>query len=264
MKHQIKTVSVIMILFSCLLMPGLLNAQELTDKEKARANNPLANTKAFNIQYYYRPNLNGIEGGQAHTAWFRLAVPTGPILWRLSLPLETRLVNNSTTNFSESGLGDVDLFAAYLAVVEPTLTFGLGPAASFNTASDDALGTGKNTLGAAVVVFVIPNKQIQLGGLVIWRTDIGGDENRGGVNILAVQPILLWQLGKGLYFRSVPIWAFDLENGHYHVPMGFGIGQVFKVGNIVYNFFVEPQFSILVKGAGQPVFQIYTALNMQF
>ncbi|RLD27669.1 MAG: hypothetical protein DRI70_04295, partial [Bacteroidetes bacterium] len=104
----------------------------------------------------------------------------------------------------------------------------------------------------------------QVGGLVIWRTDISGDENREGVNILAVQPILLWQLGKGLYFRSVPIWAFDLQNGHYNVPMGFGIGQIFKIKNIVFNFFVEPQFSILVKGAGQPVFQIYTALNMQF
>ncbi len=264
MKPQIKYGTILIFFLSFFICPCLLKAQELTDEEKAKANNPLANTKAFNVQYYYRPNLNLIEGGQANTAWFRLAIPTGRILWRLSAPLETRLVNNSTTNFSESGLGDLDLFAAYLAVMKSKFTFGFGPAASFNTASDDALGTGKNTLGAAVIVFAIPDKQFQVGGLVIWRTDIGGDENREGVNILAVQPILLWQLGKGLYFRSVPIWAFDLQNGHYNVPMGFGMGQIFKIKNVVFNFFVEPQFSILVKGAGQPVFQIYTALNMQF
>ena len=173
-------------------------------------------------------------------------------------------MNNSSVNYSKSGFGDLDLFAAYLAVMEPTFTFGVGPSASFNTASDPALGSGKNTLGAAAVVFASPVPQIQVGGLLIWRTDIGGDENRDKVNFLAAQPFYFWQVGKGFYFRGAPIWSFDLEKGHYHVPLGLGIGQVIKIGGVMYNFFVEAQPSVLVYGAGQPAWQIFFALNTQF
>ena len=158
-------------------------------EELAKANNPLADLIAFNVQYYYRPQLNETTGGMANTTWFRFAVPTGRILWRLSAPLETRHINNETTNISKSGFGDLDLFAAYLIASKPKFTFGLGPAASFNTASDKALGSGKNTLGVAAVAFAAPNPQFQFGGLVTWRADVGGDTSRDGVNMLAVQPL---------------------------------------------------------------------------
>ena len=66
------------------------------------------------------------------------------------------------------------------------------------------------------------------------------------------------------YLRSSPAWAFDLENDTYNVPIGFGIGKVIKTGGTVYNIFVEPQFTILHKGVGQPELQIFVGLNMQF
>jgi len=266
MKHQIKKTHVMLLIFSFFILPCLLNAQqsELTDEEKARANNPLANIKGVNIQHYYRPHLNLTEGGMANTTWFRGIMPTGRILWRASLPLETRHLNNSATNFSSSGIGDLDVMAAYLAVMTPKLTFGIGPAATFDTASDDALGSGKNTLGVAAIVFAVLSPQFQTGGLVIWRASIGGDENRDSTSVLAIQPFFIFQLGKGLYFRSVPIWVFDVKNNYHHVPLGLGIGKVIKIKKVVYNFFVEAQPSILVKGPGQPTFQFYAALNMQF
>jgi hypothetical protein len=61
-----------------------------------------------------------------------------------------------------------------------------------------------------------------------------------------------------------PIWFFDLETGDYNVPFGLGAGRVTKVGSIVYNMFVEPQFTFLHDGIGQPAFQLFTGLNMQF
>lgn len=262
------TISTLML---CLVLNLNSFAQETQEQksgpsaeELAKANNPLADLIAFNVQYYYRPQLNEVTGGMANTTWFRFAVPTGRVLWRLSAPLETRFINNETTNFSKSGLGDLDLFAAYLAVMKPSLTFGVGPAASFNTASDAALGSGKNTLGVAAVAFAAPSPEFQYGGLVTWRADLGGDKSRESVNLLAVQPFYFWQLGKGLYFRGAPIMPFDLDKGEYHVPVGLGIGKVIKMKKTVFNFFVEPQPSVLVQGAGQPTFQIYGALNMQF
>ena len=256
--------STAIIILSLILLPGILLAQEVSDAEKAQANNPLAEFTACNFHYYYRPEINEVEGGQFNTFWLRVAFPTGRILWRFSAPVETRFVNNQSVTFSNSGFGDVDAMGAYLILTKPDFSFGIGPDVTFDTASDDALGSGKTSLGLAAIVFAIPNPQFQTGGLIIWKTSIAGDDNRSDVNMLAIQPFLIWQLGKGLYFRSVPIWSFDLESGHYHVPMSMGVGQVMKIGSTVFNFFIELQPSILVYGAGQPTFQVFSALNMQF
>ncbi len=263
--------SLMLVLFGLLIF-GTTNAQDkppqkagMTDAEKAAANNPLASKNALNMQYYFRPNLNEVEGGAANSFYLRAAVPTwGKVLWRLTVPLETRFVNNPSTNFSESGLGDISLFAAYLAVTKPKLTFGIGPSATFNTASGAALGSGRNSLGVAAVIFAAPNPRIQVGGLVIAQTDIGGDATRSKVAFLAIQPFYIFQVGKGFYFRGAPIMPIDLKTGYYSVPLGMGIGQVIKIDKTVLNFFIEPQPSILVYGPGQPKFQIYGALNIQF
>lgn len=233
-------------------------------EELAKANNPLADVMAFNIQYYFRPNLNEVENGQANTMWMRFAAPTGPVLWRVSVPLESRIIKDGENSFSKTGLGDIDIFAAYLAVNKPKLTLGIGPSASFNTAADESLGSGKNTLGLAAIAFAAPSPSFQVGGLVTWKTDVGGDSLRDDVNLLAIQPFYFWQLGKGLYFRGAPIIPVDLDTGNYHLPLGLGIGKVVKMNKTVFNFFIEPQPSVLLKGPGQPTFQIYGAVNMQF
>jgi hypothetical protein len=48
------------------------------------------------------------------------------------------------------------------------------------------------------------------------------------------------------------------------MPLGVGIGKVFKRGKTVFNAFVEPQFSIADDGPGQPEWQIFLGFNMQF
>lgn len=228
--------------------------------ELAKANNPLADMKAFNLQNYYIPKLYGVPDEVANVFWLRAAAPTGRILWRASLPFSTV----PTGADPEAGLGDFDLFAAYLAVQTPTLTFGIGPSVVAPTASNDVLGSGKWQGGVAAVGFASPSPQFQIGALVIWRSSFAGDDARANTNVLAVQPFAFWQLGGGTYLRAAPIWAFDLENDTYNVPFGFGIGKVTKIGRTVFNIFIEPQFTILHNGTGQPAFQLFTALNMQF
>ncbi len=72
------------------------------------------------------------------------------------------------------------------------------------------------------------------------------------------------QLGKGTYLRSAPLLIFDLENNTNNVPIGFGIGKVVKKIRTVFNMFIEPQFTILHDGLGQPEFQAFAGLNLQF
>ncbi|WP_044210320.1 hypothetical protein [Flammeovirga sp. OC4] len=233
-----------------------------TAEEKAQANNPLANLTAFNLQQYYSPNLSGNSEATQSSYWMRFATPTGRVLWRASLPINT--YSNPELGISRSGLGDFDLFGAYLAVSKPTLSVGIGPSVSAPTATHSSLGTGKWTAGAAAVAYASVSPQFQVGGLAIWRTDVGGDANRNDVNFMAIQPFAFWQVSNGMYFRTAPTWNFNLEKGEYNVPVGFGIGKIVKVGNTVCNFFVEPQYSVLHHGDNQAIFQLYSALNMQF
>lgn len=57
--------------------------------------------------------------------------------------------------------------------------------------------------------------------------------------------------------------VFDIDNDKYHVPVGLGIGKVVPTRKAAFNLFVEPQFTILSRGAGQPELQIFIGVNTQ-
>ena len=55
-----------------------------------------------------------------------------------------------------------------------------------------------------------------------------------------------------------------IESGDFAIPFGLGIGKVMKAGNVVYNMFLEPQFTFLHNGTGQPKVQLFAGLHLQF
>jgi hypothetical protein len=231
-------------------------------EELARANNPLADVSAFNLQNYYVPELQGLPDQTANTMWLRGIVSLGRTLIRASLPLSTVPAGEGG---SLSGVGDLNAFAAYIAV-QGAVNFGLGPLLVAPTADKDELGAGKWQLGAALVTFVAKSPAVQYGGLVTWQTSVAGEDDRPDTSLLATQWFGIWQLGKGTYLRSTPVWVFDLKTGNYNVPFGLGIGKVVKPGGDgpVFNLFMEPQFTVLHEGPGQPMLQWFTGINMQF
>ena len=227
----------------------------------AQANNPLADLVAFNIQNYFIAELSGTDRN-ANQAWLRYAQPFGNWLFRGSLPL-SRLPDSPTT--SESGIGDANAFLAYLFDTgNPAVSLGAGPLVGVPTATDDALGTDQWSAGAAAVYFNAESRVVQYGGLVTYQVKVGGSDRAPDTHLLAVQPFGFVQLGEGNYLRGAPIWAFNLETGDYSVPLGLGYGKVIKLENTVLNVFFEPQFTVLSEGPGQPEFQLFAGLNMQF
>ena len=259
-----KTVCHCLTLLVALTVVGLATpAQAQSAEELAKANNPLASMTAFNLQNYYVPTLYGLPDSKANTFWFRYAKPifNGKVLVRASLPLGTV---PTAARDPKSGIGDFNIIGFYLAVSKPTSTFGIGPILAAPTASENALGTGKWQTGVAMVAFKVLSPQIQLGGLLTGQWSVGGDEDRADTGIVAVQPFMFVQLGGGTYLRSAPLWFYNLETDDYNIPFGFGIGKVVKVGNVVYNIFLEPQFTVLHEGVGQPALQVFSGLNLQF
>ena len=232
--------------------------------QAAQANNPLANLKTFNLHNYYISELSGTDES-ANQFWLRyaqpLSTPIGSWLIRASLPVSRLPVGED----SESGLGDANAFAAYLFDTgNPRVSLGVGPLFGIPTATDDALGTDQWSAGLAAVLFNASHPTVQWGGLVTYQYKIGGSGRVPDVNLLAVQPFGIVQMGSGYYLRSSGIWAFNLESGDYAVPVGLGVGKVLKVGRTVLNAFVEPQYSIVDDGPGQPQFQVFMGFNMQF
>ena len=226
----------------------------------AQANNPLANMTAFNIQDYYMGDLSGTDD-TANQGWLRFAKPFSVAgtnwLMRASLPVYT-----SPT--PETGIGDFNIFAAYLIDTgNPAVSFGVGPQLTAPTASEDALGSDKWSAGIANVLFNAESRVFQYGYLLTWQASFAGSGDED-VNMGALQPFAFMQLGGGTYLRAAPIWQYDFENDHYNMPLGIGIGQVFKKEKTVFNLFVEPQFSVAHEGAGQALWQVFSGFNMQF
>ncbi len=253
-------VAILLILLT--VSAGTLLAAKDSKSDEAQANNPLANFVAFNIQNYYVSSLSELDDQNANTFFLRYAQPFGKWLMRASLPVSRVPTGTSTTT---SGLGDLNANFFYLIDTgNPAVSFGVGPQITLPTASEDETGTDKTQAGVSIVYFSAKSRFFQWGGLLTWQTDVGGSGRAPDTEFLAVQPFYLFQLGKGLYLRGAPIWAFNLEANDYHVPIGLGLGKVVKQGDTVYNFFAEPQFTILDRGPGQPEFQFYVALNMQF
>lgn len=235
------------------------------DSALKQANNPLANMKALNFHNYYVPELAGVDD-TANTFWVRYAQPVstgvGDWLVRASLPVSTVPTGMQE---NESGLGDGNVFAAYLFDTgDPSLSYGVGPLLGVPTATDDVLGRDQWSAGAAAVLFDARSAHFQYGGLLTYQHKIGGSDRAPDTNLLAAQPFGILQMGNGVYFRSSGIWAFDLESGDYSVPVGAGLGRVVKIGKVVLNFFAEPQFTVLQDGNGQPEFQLFFGFNTQF
>ena len=241
---------------------GFAQDDDGSDGSAVEANNPLASFTAFNVHNYYTPELTGLPDQTSNTMWLRYAKPFGKWLFRGSLPFSN--VPTGPTS-SQSGMGDLNMFAAYLFDMDkPGVAFGVGPQVTLDTASDDATGTGKTQAGLAVVYFDGSSSVFQWGGLVTWQTDVAGDSDRADTELLVMQPFYFLQLGNGYYFRGAPNWVFNREADTYHVPIGAGLGRVIMTEKVVFNLFVEPQFTVLSKGDGQPKLQVFAGFNMQF
>ncbi|WIY24422.1 hypothetical protein [Parasedimentitalea psychrophila] len=249
------------------LLPLSLHAQSDSASDAAQANNPLADIKAFNIQNYYIGEFTGLGNATGNQFVLRYAQPIsiGDTKWliRASLPYNSFPVGPGGQKVS--AIGDFDIFAAYqFETGKPGVSFAIGPQVVAPTATDDRLGSDQWQLGVANVYFNATSPIIQYGYLLTWRGGVGDTHGRTRISQGAIQPFVFYQLGNGYYTGGAPIWSYNFKNDSYAVPIGIRLGKVTKRNKTVFNFFVEPQYTVAHKGNGLPKWQIYLALNMQF
>jgi len=248
-------------------LAGAAGAQEnAAANAVAQANNPLANFTAFNLHNYYIGELTAPDD-YANQFWVRFAQPfsIGKTKWlmRASLPVNTFPVAPELDH--KTGLSDLNVFAAYLIDTgNPTLSFGVGPQVTAPTATEEALGSEKWSLGFVNTLFSFSSRKIQYGYLLSWQASVAGANDRADVNLGAFQPFVFYQLGGRWYLRSTGVCAYNFENDTYSVPIGLGLGKVIPREKVTMNVFIEPQISIADEGGGWPKWQIFVGFNNQF
>jgi hypothetical protein len=106
----------------------------------------------------------------------------------------------------ESGLGDIVLWTAFSNMYKPPFIFGFGPTLMFDTATDEQLGSGKNSAGPMALAAYVTDKWIIATIAQHWQSfsgesNIDVDTNLGkvsvdrpGVSLTDVQPIIRYRL----------------------------------------------------------------------
>jgi hypothetical protein len=113
-------------------------------------------------------------------------------------------------------------------------------------------------------VTIAPQSWGLLGGLVTYQHSFAGDADHPTQQSLQAQPFVIYNLPQGFYLRSSATWSFDLQRGDYYIPVGLGVGKVWKtVDGATLNLFVEPQGTVAHEGVS-PKLQVFMGLNMQF
>lgn len=164
----------------------------------------------------------------------------------------------------KSGLGDIVFFS----LVKPPSTghfqWAIGPTLTMDTASDDALGSGKWSAGpAAVALYASPS--ITLGALIQQWWSFSGDSDRQNVSEMNIQYFISKQFNEQWSFTTAPIivadWKADGGN-KWSVPIGAGVAYSFITGKIPSRASFETQVYVVQPDDFGPRWNIRLALTM--
>ncbi len=76
--------------------------------------------------------------------------------------------------------------------------------------------------------------------------------------------MVIYNLPRGWYLRTTALWTWNLEANSHYIPVGLGLGKVWKAGTTTYNVFAEPQWTVSHDDDALPKFQLFMGLNLQF
>ena len=151
----------------------------------------------------------------------------------------------------ETGIGDIVLWTAFSKQYKPPNIFGFGVTAMFDTATDDALGTGKNSIGPMALAFSITEKWI-LGVVAQHWESVGGSDHRTintdagpvrvdrpDVSLTDVQPVVRYRVNQLTNIGLAPNWRYNHETDQASIPIGLGFDTLVKWGKLPIKMGVE-------------------------
>ncbi len=168
---------------------------------------------------------------------------------------------NSNTN----GIGDITQSLFLSPVNSGALIWGVGPVFTIPSASDPILGTGEVLFGPTAVLLTTPGHWV-LGVLLNNQWSIGGNPLRPPVNAFLAQPFANYNMAHGWYLTTSPIITSNwlaAPGEQWTVPVGGGLGRVFKVGDQPVNAQIAGYYNA-VRPTGTSDWQLRATLAFLF
>jgi hypothetical protein len=169
------------------------------------------------------------------------------VITRTILPIVTQ--PSFTGGSSTTGLGDLNT-TAFLSPANPgSIIWGVGPVASFPTATSPLLGSQSTWgLGPSVVVLTMPGHWV-LGVIAnnIWSV-AGASSNQ-----MLIQYFVNYNLAGGWYLTSAPIITANwnaASDQKWVVPFGAGGGKIFRIGKLPFNGNVSAYYNAVRPDVG--------------
>jgi hypothetical protein len=209
------------------------------------AQNPVANMISIpfqdNIGLGYGPGNKGTQNVLNIQPVIPLHVSDDwNVITRTILPIVTQ--PSFTGGSGTTGLGDLTM-TAFLSPARPgAVIWGVGPVASFPTATSPLLGSQSTWgLGPSVVVLSMPGPWV-LGVLAnnIWS--VAG----ASLNQMLIQYFVNYNFEGGWYLTSAPIITADWNTAagqKWVVPFGAGGGKIFRIGKLPFNGSVSAYYN---------------------
>jgi hypothetical protein len=151
-----------------------------------------------------------------------------------------------------TGLGDINYSLFFSPANSGPLIWGVGPSVTAPTATDPLLGTEKWSAGPTAIALVQPGPwTIGMLARQIWS--FAGASDRSNVNQTVLQPFVNYKLSDGWYLSSSPVMAANWEakkSNRWTVPLGGGVGRVFKLGQQPVNMRVEAYNNVEIPQGG--------------
>jgi hypothetical protein len=273
-KHRNRR-AVVALLASIMTLGGAI-AQAQDDKGggdlRSAVQNPISSLISLPFKFTFD---YGAENGEASFLNIQPVVPVTVGDWNLVNRVIAPLIDtpgqvtglpgipNPIRGDGATGLGDINYSLFFSPVKFGNVIWGVGPSITMPTATNDQLGSGKWSAGPTAVALTQTDwGSMGILGRQLWS--FAGDSDRRSVSQTLVEPFVNYNLDEGWFLLTDMVltanWAADSGN-RWTVPVGGGIGRVFKLGNQPINSRLEAYYNV-VRPDGAPDWQI--AFTWQF
>jgi hypothetical protein len=145
-----------------------------------------------------------------------------------------------------TGMGDWN-YSMFVSPAKPgSVIWGIGPSITFPTATDGQLGSRKWSAGPTAVALAQP-KPWTVGVLARQLWSFAGDSDRNEVSQFLLQPFVNYNLDKGWYLLTDMVVTANWHapsSERWTVPLGGGVGKLFKLGNQAINTRLEAYYNV--------------------
>lgn len=228
---------------------GSASAEEIA-QQLANPNTPLASLN-FKLQYReFKGTLTGANGQSGTTLLFQPSLPFpldngDSILFRPAIPLQFDFPAPTAgpQNFdSKTGLGDITFDLAYAITTDSGLLIATGFVSTLPTATDDALGSDRITLGPELLIGKLTQTYV-IGAFPNHQWDVGGSGNKD-INVTSMQLFGTYLPGGGWNLGTSPILSYDHEIDEWTIPINFTFGKTIILGSRPWKLSAEINYYV--------------------